>query len=69
MSTSHYSSRPYQGPKPPPNTRKRSGTKIAIISGLFIVDALALIGASNIGEALTFAGLMLVNLWALSHTH
>jgi hypothetical protein len=69
MSTSHYSSRPYQGPKPPPNTRKRNGTKVAIISGLFIVDALALIGASNIGEAITFALLMLVNLWALSHTH
>jgi hypothetical protein len=28
-----------------------------------------LIGASNIGEAITFALLMLVNLWALSHTH
>ena len=67
MSTSHYSSRPYQGPTPPPNTRKRNGTKIAIISGLFIVDALALIGATNLGEAITFALLMLVNLLALSY--
>jgi hypothetical protein len=69
MSTSHYSSRPYQGPTPPPNTRKRNRTKIAIISGLFIVDALALIGAINLVEAITFALLMLVNLWALSYTH
>jgi hypothetical protein len=41
--------------------------KVAIITGLFIVDALALIGATNLGEAITFALLMLVNLLALSY--
>ena len=64
MSTSHYS-RPYRS-APAPNTPKRTGTKLAIIGGLLIVDLLACIGANNLGEALTFAGLMLVNLWALS---
>ena len=58
-----------QFPPHPENTRRWTSVKISIISGLFIVDALALIGASNIGEAITFALLMLVNLWALSHTH
>lgn len=65
MSTSHYS-RSYRGPQPAPNTLKRTGTKLAIIGGLLLVDLLACIGANNLGEALTFAGLMLVNLWALS---
>ena len=65
MSTSHYS-RPYRGPQPSPNTPKRTGLKIAIIGGLLLVDLLACIGANNLGEALTFAGLMVVNLWALS---
>jgi hypothetical protein len=66
MSTSHYSSRSYRAT--PPNTPKRTGTKLAIIGGLLLVDLLACIGANNLGEALTFAGLMVVNLWALSYT-
>jgi hypothetical protein len=65
MSTSHYS-RPYQGPTPPPNTRKYTGTKLAIIGGLLLIDLLACIGANNLGEAATFAGLAIVNLWALN---
>lgn len=64
MSTSHYS-RSYR-PAPAPNTPKRTGTKLAIIGGLLLVDLLACIGANNLAEALTFAGLMVVNLWALS---
>lgn len=69
MSTSHYSSRPpYRNLHPAPNTPKRTGTKLAIIGGLLLVDLLACIGANNLGEALIFAGLMLVNLWALSWT-
>ena len=68
MSTSHYS-RPYRGPQPAPNTPKCTGTKLAIIGGLLLVDLLACIGANNLGEAITFALLMLVNLWALSYTH
>jgi hypothetical protein len=68
MSTSHYS-RPYRGRQPAPNTPKRTCTKLAIIGGLLLVDLLACIGASNLGEAITFALLMLVNLWALSWSH
>ena len=66
MSTSHYSSRPYRGPQPAPNTRRWTAAKLAIIGGLLLVDLLACIGANNLAEALTFAGLMVVNLWALS---
>lgn len=70
MSTSHYSSRPpYRNLHPTPNTPKRTKAKLAIIGGLLVVDLLACIGASNLVEALTFAGLMLVNLWVLSYTH
>ena len=65
MSTSHYS-RPYRGPQPAPNTRRWTAAKLGIIGALLLVDLLACIGANNLGEALTFAGLMLVNLWALS---
>ena len=67
MSTSHYSSRPpYRGPQPPPNTRRWTAWKLAIIGGLFIVDLLALIGANDLRMALTFAGLTMVNLWAIT---
>jgi len=65
MSTSHYS-RPYRGPQPAPNTRRWTAAKLAIIGGLLLVDLLACIGSSNLGEALTFAGLAVVNLWALN---
>lgn len=67
MSTSHYS-RPYQGPNPPPNTRRWTTAKLAIIGGLMLVDLLACIGASNLTEAATFAGLVVVNLWAINYT-
>ena len=65
MSTSHYS-RHYRGPQPAPNTRRWTAAKLAMIGGLLLVDLLACIGANNLGEALIFAGLMVVNLWALS---
>jgi len=64
MSTSHYS-RPY---RPAPNTRRWTAAKLAIIGVLFFIDLLACIGATNLAEALTFAGLMFVNLWAISYT-
>lgn len=67
MSTSHYSLRPYQGPTPSPrNTRRFTTSKLAIIGALLLVDILAMIGAQNLGEALTFAGLVFINLWALN---
>jgi hypothetical protein len=68
MSTSHYSSRPYQGPTPPRNTRKWTVAKLATIGALLIVDLLALIGSSNIIESCAFAALVIVNLWALNWT-
>ncbi len=64
MSTSHYS-RPY---RPAPNTRRWTAAKLATIGVLFFIDLLACIGATNLAEALTFAGLMFVNLWAISYT-
>jgi hypothetical protein len=67
MSTSHYSSRPYQGPTPPlRNTRRFTAAKLGTIGALLLVDILAMIGAQNLGEALTFAGLIVINLWALN---
>jgi len=60
MSTSHYS-RPYQGPTPPPNTKRHSLLCCAGFWALAMVDILALAGASDIVEALTFAGLTLLN--------
>ena len=60
MSTSHYSSRPYQGPIPP-NKKRHS---LLFASGfwlLAIVDMMALAGATDLVEALTFAGLTLIN--------
>jgi hypothetical protein len=66
MSTSHYSSRPFQGPTPPRNTRKWTVAKLATIGALLIVDMLALIGSTNLGESIALACLVIVNLWALS---
>ena len=66
MSTPHYSSRSYRATTP--NTPKRTGTKLAIIGALLLVDLLACIGASNLTEAATFAGLVIVNLWAINYT-
>jgi hypothetical protein len=65
MSTSHYS-RPYQGPTPPRNTRKWTVAKLATIGALLIVDLLALIGSTNLGESIALACLVIVNLWALN---
>ena len=68
MSTSHYSSRPFRGPQPPPNTRRWTAAKLATLGTLLLVDLLACIGASNLTEAATFAGLVIVNLWAINYT-
>jgi hypothetical protein len=65
MSTSHYS-RPYQGPTPPRNTRKWTVAKLATIGALLVVDLLALIGSTNLGESIALTCLVIVNLWALS---
>jgi hypothetical protein len=61
MSTSHYSSRPYQGPIPPPNTKRHSLLFCAGFWALGMVDILALAGAADIVESLTFAGLTIIN--------
>jgi hypothetical protein len=66
MSTSHYSSRPFQGPTPPRNTRKWTAAKLATIGALLVVDLLALIGSTNLGESIALACLVIVNLWALN---
>lgn len=60
MSTSHYS-KPFQGPTPPPNKRKHSLLFSAGFWMLAIVDILALAGANDLVEALTFAGLAIMN--------
>jgi hypothetical protein len=65
MSTSHYS-RPYRGPQPAPNTRRWTAAKLAIIGALLLVDLLALIGSTNLGESIALACLVIVNLWALN---
>jgi len=67
MSTSHYS-RPYQGPQNPPPNKKRHSLLFA--SGfwmLAVVDIMALAGATDLVEALTFAGLTLINVAVLLH--
>ena len=61
MSTSHYSARPYQGPTPPPNMPKHSLIFSAAFWLLAVVDIMALAGATDLVEALTFAGLTLIN--------
>lgn len=59
MSTSHYS-RPYRA-TPVPNTKRHSVLYCAGFWALAMVDILALAGASDIVESLTFAGLTLIN--------
>lgn len=61
MSTSHYSSRPYQGPTPPPNKKRHSLWYASGFWLLAIIDMMALAGATDLVEALTFAGLTLLN--------
>lgn len=65
MSTSHYS-RPYRPAPVAPNTRKFTAAKLAIIGALLSADMLALIGSTNLGEALALVCLVIVNLWALN---
>jgi len=60
MSTSHYS-RPFQGPTPPPNKKRNSLWYASGFWVLAIVDMMALAGATDLVEALTFAGLTLLN--------
>ena len=67
MSTSHYSSRPSRLLHPP-NKRRWTAAKLATIGVLLLVDMAALIGSTNLGESLAFAGLVVVNLWALTFT-
>jgi len=64
MSTSHYS-KPYRSA---PNTRRWTAAKLGTLGALFLIDLLACIGAANLAEALIFAGLMFINLWAISYT-
>ena len=59
MSTSHYS-RPYQGPIPP-NKKRHSLLFASGFWALAVVDIMALAGATDLVEALTFAGLTLLN--------
>ena len=61
MSTSHYS-RPFQGPTPtPPNKKRHSLLFASGFWSLALVDIMALAGSTDIVEALTFAGLTLIN--------
>lgn len=64
MSTSHYS-RPFQGPTPPPNKKRNSLLFSAGFWLLAVVDILALAGANDIVESLTFAGLTVINVGVL----
>ncbi len=65
MSTSHYS-RPYQGATPP-NKKRHSLFFASGFWALAVVDIMALAGATDIIEALTFAGLTLINVAVLLH--
>ena len=67
MSTSHYSSGPYQGPqKPPaPNRRKHSVAYATGLGLLLIADLVAIQHAECLGEALTIAGLIVLTIGAL----
>jgi hypothetical protein len=67
MSTSHYSSRPSRLLHPP-NKRRWTAAKLATISGLLIVDMVVLINSNDIVESAIIAGLVIVNLWALTAT-
>lgn len=66
MSKSHYS-RPFQGPTPPPNKKRHSLWYASGFWVLAIVDMMALAGATDLVEALTFAGLTLINVAVLLH--
>lgn len=66
MSTSHYSSRPYRGPQPAPNTRRWTLLKVCTIGALLIADILALAGSRDLVEDLVLVCLVLVNLWAMT---
>jgi hypothetical protein len=59
---------PTYGRPTPPNTRKHTSLKLATIGTLLLVDLLACMQSNNLTESLTFAGLMFVNLWALTYT-
>ena len=66
MSTSHYSSRPFQGPTSiPPNKKRHSLLFSAGFWLLAVIDILALAGANDIVESLTFAGLTIINVGVL----
>jgi len=67
MSTSHYSSGPYQGPqKPPtPNRRKHSVTYATGLGCLLLADIVALTQCNNLGESLTIAALAIITIGAL----
>ena len=64
MSTSHYS-RPLQGPTPPPNKKRNSLLFSAGFWILAVIDIMALAGANDLVEALTFAGLAIINVGVL----
>jgi hypothetical protein len=66
MSTSHYS-RPFQGPTPPPNKKRHSLWYASGFWLLALIDIMALAGATDLVEALTFAGLTLINVAVLLH--
>ena len=67
MSTSHYSQGPHPAPKPAPKNTKRH---TLLCSGAFwaltLVDVMALIGSTDLLENLSFAGLALINAYALA---
>lgn len=65
MSTSHYSSGPYQGPQKPPNRRKRSVAYACGLGCLLLADLVAIQHAECLGEALTIAALILLAIGAL----
>jgi len=65
MSTSHYSSGPYQGPQKSPNRRKRSVAYACGLGCLLLADLVAIQHAQCLGEALTIAGLIVLTIGAL----
>ena len=66
MSTSHYSSGPYQGPQPAPKNKRRHSVAYATGLGCLLVsDIVAIQHAQCLGEALTIAGLIVLTIGAL----
>ena len=64
MSTSHYSSRPYQGPLPPPRPPKSNGGLLVGFFALALFDGLVIKHlALTLGEALLLAMLAVVSAW------